>query len=544
MAEATPLGTESRASAPAGGTSCGEAVVRLLEQYDVDTVFGIPGVHTLEIYRGLAASEIRHVSPRHEQGAAFMADGYARVAGKPGICTLITGAGLTNAATPIAGAYHDSIPLLVISSATATGDNGRGHGTLHDLPDQRAFMSTITAESIDVRDPADLPEAFARAFEIFESRRPRPVHIGIPIDVLDLPGSARERLPARGRAPLADAALVERAVELLASARSPMLLLGGGAVAAGDEATAVAERLGAPIGLTVNAKGVVPDSHPLSLGTTLTLRPVHAAFAEADVVLAVGTEFGETDYFYAPGAAAPHFAGALVRVDIDSGQLQRQREAVVGLHGDAAATLAAIDAGLAARGRERSAAGDRAAELRAGRTWWPGAERFMPFLAALDRGLPEDGILVADSTQPAYVAHHSWPGRAPRRYIAPGGFGTLGPALPMAIGAQLAAPRSAVAALSGDGGALFTIPELASAADLGLPIALVIWQNDGYGEMRDSMDRIGAPRMGTEITAHDFMLLAEGFGCRGVRTESLDDLPGALAEAFAADRPTLVEVHS
>jgi thiamine pyrophosphate-dependent acetolactate synthase large subunit-like protein len=543
MAEVTPAGTESRSASPTRAPSCGEAVVRLLEQYGVDTVFGIPGVHTLEIYRGLAASEIRHVSPRHEQGAAFMADGYARVAGKPGVCTLITGAGLTNAATPIAGAYHDSIPMLVVSSATACADNGRGHGSLHDLPDQRAFMATITAESIEVRDPAELPEAFARAFEIFESRRPRPVHIGIPIDVLDLPGSAWERLPARGTRPLAEPALIERAIELLASAERPMLLLGGGAVAAGAEAAAVAERLGAPVGLTVNAKGVLPDSHPLSLGTTLTLNPVHAAFSEADVVLAVGTEFGETDYFYAPGAAAPHFAGSLVRVDIDADQLNRQRPAAIGLHGDSAATLAAIDAGLAARGRERSSQGDRAAALRNGRRWWPGAEKFMPFLAALDRGIPENGILVADSTQPAYVAHHSWPGRAPRGYIAPGGFGTLGPALPMAIGAQLAAPRRPVAALAGDGGALFTIQELASAADLGLPIALVIWQNDGYGEMRDSMDRISAPRMGTEVTAHDFMLLAEGFGCRGVRTESLDDLPGALAEAFAADRPTLVEVR-
>jgi thiamine pyrophosphate-dependent acetolactate synthase large subunit-like protein len=544
MAEATPLGADLRAPSAGRGPSCGEAVVRLLEQYDVETVFGIPGVHTLEIYRGLAASEIRHVSARHEQGAAFMADGYARVAGKPGVCTLITGAGLTNAATPVAGAYHDSIPLLVISSATACADNGLGHGTLHDLPDQRAFMGTITAESIDVRDPAELPEAFARAFEIFESRRPRPVHIGIPIDVLDLPGSAWERLPARAARPLADPALVERAVELLASAERPMLLLGGGAVSAGDEATAVAERLAAPVGLTVNAKGVLPDSHPLSLGTTLTLRAVHAAFSEADVVLAVGTEFGETDYFYAPGAVAPEFAGSLIRVDIDAGQLQRQRPAAVGLHGDAAATLAAIDAGLAARGRERSTVSDAAAALRAGRRWWPGAETFMPFLAALDRGIPENGILVADSTQPAYVAHHSWRGRSPRSYIAPGGFGTLGPALPMAIGVQLAAPRRPVVALAGDGGALFTIPELASAADLGLPIALVIWQNDGYGEMRDSMDRISAPRLGTEVTAHDFVLLAEGFGCRGVRTESLDDLPGALAEAFAADRPTLVEVRA
>ena len=516
--------------------------MRLLEQYDVDTVFGIPGVHTLEMYRGLAASDIRHVSPRHEQGAAFMADGYARIKGEPGVCLLITGAGLTNAATPIAGAYHDSIPMLVVSSATATKNNGRGHGSLHDLPDQRAFMATITGESIDVRDPAELPAAFARAFEIFDSRRPRPVHIGIPIDVLGLPAPSWERLPARGAAPVADAALVERAVELLAGAERPMLLLGGGAVAAGAEATAVAERLGAPVGMTVNAKGVVPDSHPLSLGTSLTLKPVYAAYGEADVVVAVGTEFSETDYFYVPGEAAPDFSGALIRIDIDADQLDSQRPAAVGLHGDARATLAAIDGGLAARGRERDGSSERAAGLRGGRLW-PGTEVHLPFLKALAHGLPEDAILVADSTQPAYVAHHWWPGRAHGAYIAPSGFGTLGPALPMAIGAQIAAPNRPVAALAGDGGALFTIQELASAADLGLPIALVIWQNDGYGEMRDSMDTLGVAHVGTEISSRDFVKLAEGFGCRGVRTGSLEDLPGALAEAFASDRPTLVEVR-
>jgi acetolactate synthase-1/2/3 large subunit len=541
MAEATPAGGTQAPARPAAPT-CGEAVVRLLEQYGVETVFGIPGVHTLEIYRGLAASPIRHVSTRHEQGAAFMADGYARVAGAPGVCVLITGAGLTNAATPIAGAYHDSIPLLVVSSATARPDNGLGHGALHDLPDQRAFMATITAESISVGDPAELPAAFARAYEIFESGRPRPVHIGIPIDVLDLPAAGAERLPARSLRPVADPADVERAVALLAAAERPMLLLGGGAVGAGAEAAAVAERLGAPVGMTVNAKGTLPDEHPLSIGTTLTLRPVHTALTEADVVLAVGTEFSETDYFYAPGAAAPRFEGALVRVDIDQAQLQRQRRAEIGLHGDAAATLAAIDAGLAARGRERGAGAERAAALRGGR-WWPGAERHLPFLEALDRGLPRDAILVADSTQPAYVAHHAWRGTAPRAYIAAGGFGTLGPALPMAIGAKLAAPDRPVAALAGDGGALFTIQELASAADLGLPVALVLWQNDGYGEMRDSMDRIGVPRIGTEVSARDFVRLAEGLGCRGVRTGALDELPGALAEAFAADRPTLVEVR-
>jgi 5-guanidino-2-oxopentanoate decarboxylase len=163
-------------------------------------------------------------------------------------------------------------------------------------------------------------------------------------------------------------------------------------------------------------------------------------------------------------------------------------------------------------------------------------------LEALARGVPENGIVIADSTQPAYVAHHTWPGRSARAYIAPGGFGTLGPALPMAIGAQIAAPGRPVVALAGDGGALFTIQELASAAELGLPIALVIWQNDGYGEMRDSMDRIGVPHIGTEISSRDFVKLAEGFGCLGTRT-GLDGLPEALALAYEADRPTLVEVR-
>ena len=312
--------------------------------------------------------------------------------GKPGVCALITGAGLTNAATPIAGAYHDSIPMLVVSSATASADNGRGHGTLHDLPDQRAFMSTITAESIDVRDPADLPEAFARAFEIFESRRPRPVHIGIPIDVLDLPAPSWQRLPARGATPVADPALVERAVELLAGAERPMLLLGGGAVAAGAEAAAVAERLGAPVGLTVNAKGVAarqPSAEPR--------HHAHAA-ARARRLRATPTSCSPS----APSSPRPTTStrpappprtsrATLVRIDIDADQLQRQRAAAVGLHGDAARD-ARRDRRRPGRPRSRAQrAAPSARRLCTSGRWWPGAEVHLPFLAALERGLPDDG---------------------------------------------------------------------------------------------------------------------------------------------------------
>src|SRR6516225_3491506 len=152
--------------------SCGEAVVRLLEQSGADTVFGIPGVHTLELYRGLAASRLRHIAPRHEQGAGFMADGWARVTGRPGVCILISGPGLTNAITPVAQAYHDSIPLLVISGAVAESE--RGYGEIHDLPDQQGLMASVTAFSDTVGDPAELPDVFASAVEVFGSRRPRP----------------------------------------------------------------------------------------------------------------------------------------------------------------------------------------------------------------------------------------------------------------------------------------------------------------------------------------------------------------------------------
>ena len=175
--------------------SCGEALVALLQRAGVTTVFGIPGVHTLELYRGIGASGLRHVAPRHEQGAAFMADGYARVTGRPGVCVLIGGPGLTNAITPIAQAYHDSIPMLVVSGAVPASE--RDLGEIHDLPDQQALLETVTAFSHTVADPGELGEVMDRALEVFSSRRPRPVHIALPLDVIKQPADDR-RVEATG----------------------------------------------------------------------------------------------------------------------------------------------------------------------------------------------------------------------------------------------------------------------------------------------------------------------------------------------------------
>ncbi|HLJ03028.1 MAG TPA: 5-guanidino-2-oxopentanoate decarboxylase [Solirubrobacteraceae bacterium] len=527
-------------------STCGQALIRLLEQRGVEIVFGIPGVHTLELYRGLADSSIRHVTPRHEQGAAFMADGYARISRRPGVCLLITGAGVTNAATAIASAYHDSQPLLIISSATATRHARKGHGSLHDLPDQQKLMAAITASSETVLSPADLPAALDRAFAHMGGHRPRPVHIGIPIDVLaapypaeggDLPGTVS---PGATDIPAEDLA---QAARLLAEARRPMILLGGGAIDAGEEALRISAACGAPIVTTVNGKGAVPETHPAALGVTTSLEPVYGALQAADAVLAVGTEFSELDYYYQPDI--PAFEGALIRIDRDRRQLRSQREPALGLAGDATEVLAELAARVEPLGPDRSEeAATRAGELRAGLRWWPGASDYFGVLDALAAALPQDAIVATDSTQPAYVANSYLRVAGPRSWLCPAGFGTLGPALPMAIGAKLAQPGRPVVCLVGDAGLLFTVAELATAADLGLPIAVLVWQNHGYGEIREAMDQARVPHIGTEAGAHDYMELAKGFGCHGVRVSSLAELDGAMLSAFSAEAPTVIELDA
>ena len=317
-------------------TSVGEAAIELLAGRGVNTVFGIPGVHTLEFYRGLAGSGIRHVTPRHEQGGGFMADGFGRVTGTPGVCLVITGPGVTNVLTPVAQAYHDSKPLLVLSSSVAA--DGHGRGTIHDLPDQQALASSVTAFSHAVRSPDELADAMARAWDVFESGRPRPVHIQIPVDVLRAPAPDMPAARDPRARPVAGEAELRRAADVLAAAGRPVVLIGGGGVDAGVQALAVAELLDAPVGLTINARGVVPTGHPLCLGSAVSFPPISDLLLGADAMLAVGTEFSELDWWGL--AEPPTLPAALVRIDVDP--LQLGSRPCTPLLGDAAATLEAL----------------------------------------------------------------------------------------------------------------------------------------------------------------------------------------------------------
>jgi 5-guanidino-2-oxopentanoate decarboxylase len=542
--------------------SCGGALLHQLRSFGVDTVFGIPGVHTIEFYREIESAGVRHIGVRHEQGAGFMADGYARVSGRPGVCLLITGPGVTNAATPIGEAYSDSVPLLVLSSVNATRDLGIGRGELHEITDQEAVTRPLTGFSATVLRPEQAPQLLARAFASFASQRPRPAHIQIPLDVMEMPaasGFTEARLP---NAPAPDAASVEAAVGLLRKARRPVLLVGGGAVAAGEAVRALAERLDAPVVTTIAGKGIIPDSHPLSLGAGLQRAASRIYLAESDLVLVVGSELATTDLFMwgaethkyhealgedHPGPGRLGYTGGLVRIDIDADTLTRDYEPDVAILGDARQTLERIGAALAddqpaGDGAEvRAAVGSIKTEIRGALT--PLEAKHVAVLDALREALPDDGFVASDMTQIAYTGNTFFESRRPRGWLHPVGYGTLGYALPAAIGAKLGAPERPGAVLVGDGGLLFTVQELATAAELRMPLAIVLWNNDALGEIEDSMVRRGVPKVSVRPENPDFLALAAAFNCRAHRAVSLTDFKEALTGAFAADRPTLIEVR-
>ncbi|HWU00672.1 MAG TPA: 5-guanidino-2-oxopentanoate decarboxylase, partial [Terriglobales bacterium] len=460
-----------------GKVSCGTQLMYLLREYGVDTIFGMPGVHTLEAYRGIEGAGLRHIGVRHEQGAGFMADGYARVSGKPGVCLLISGPGVTNAATPIGQAYSDSQPMLVISSVAATGDLGMGRGRLHEITDQARVTEPLTAFSATALNPDQVHELVARAFALFNTARPRPVHISVPLDVLKMTDERLPRCRHVARPGKPDAAAVTEAAELLRHAQRPMIIAGGGAIGAATQVVALAEKIGAAVIPTIAAKGIIPDNHPLALEATLERPATQTFIRTADVVLVVGSELAEPDLWRDDPLP---LGGKLIRIDIDAETVTRDYTPDVAIQADAGTTLTAIlwelshqETGTGFKGGDDIAA-QRAAERA---LFTPLERKHVAVLEALRRALPEDGMVFCDMTQIVYTGYCFFPCTRPKSWFFPAGYGTLGFALPAAIGGQLAAPKRPTVVLVGDGGFLFTLQELATAVEQKLPLAIVLWNN-------------------------------------------------------------------
>lgn len=532
--------------------TCGEVLVKLLEGYGVDHVFGIPGVHTVELYRGLAGSSIRHITPRHEQGAGFMADGYARTRGKPGVCFIITGPGMTNITTAMGQAYADSIPMLVISSVQSRDQLGGGRGKLHELPNQAALVSGVAAFSHTLMSAADLPQVLARAFAVFDSARPRPVHIEIPLDVLVEPADfLLPGRPVRGSRAGAAPQAVTQMAERLACAKRPLILAGGGALAAGAALARLAEHLQAPVALTINAKGLLPASHPLQIGSTQSLPATRALVAEADVVLAIGTELAETDYdvTFKGGFEIP---GSLLRIDIDPDQTVRNYLPELALVADAELAAEALLGALQTQlqpVRESTWGVARVANLRQALAagWDQSTLSQTRLLSAILERLP-NAILVGDSTQPVYTGNLTLDMDQPRRWFnASTGYGTLGYALPAAMGAWLGSAeqtgqRAPAVCLIGDGGMQFTLPELASAVEAQVLLIVLLWNNQGYEEIKKYMVNRAIEPVGVDIHTPDFIGVARALGAAAENVADVAQLQAALGQAVERKGPTLIQV--
>ena len=524
-------------------TIAGEVVAQLAQR-GVRVVFGIPGVHTLELYRGLAAAGIRHVTARHEQGAGFMADGYARATGEPGVALVITGPGLTNTLTPMAQARADSVPMIVVSGVNARPSLGRGLGFLHELPDQRGVARLVALRSERIETATDVVPMVADAFAASTAARPGPSHIEVPLDVAGGPFTPADARPPLAAEPLPDYSRnLGRAAEQLSTGQRVVILAGGGVRHEAQAVTALAERLDAPVVQTINARGLL-HQHPLGVPASPSLEAVRALIVEADVVLALGTELGPTDYdMCATGTMAP--MANLIRVDICAAQLARHPAAIT-IQAPAAAVADALLNALQSSAHDGSGAG-RAARARAEALDEIGPE--MRSMTALLESVCETlpgAFIVGDSAQPVYAGNLYYDhDRAGGWFNAATGFGALGYAIPAAIGVALGKPGERVVCLTGDGGAQFTLGELMVARDENLPVIFLIWNNHGYREIETSMQAVDIEPVGCDPTPPDFEAVAASCGLPFERcAPDAEALAAALRAARERDGASIIEIRA
>nr|BBH93155.1 hypothetical protein KTA_13540 [Thermogemmatispora argillosa] len=543
----------------------GQAVVASLRAHHIEVVFGIPGVHNLPIYDALYDEPgIRHVLARHEQGAGYMADGYARISGRPGVALVITGPGVTNIATPLADAYADSLPLLVIATSLPGETGGRSWGRLHELKDQLGLARALVGWCHEVQRVAEIPEAIAEALGQMRTGRARGAFLQIPLDVLEsqetIPLPALEEREEPPAVSPADEAL-RAALELLRTAQRPVILAGAGVSAAGanHELLRLAELLQAPVLLGGKSHDVLPNDHPLVITTrgapSRTLGPL---LSRSDLALVVGSKLGmqrttlpalERSRSGQAETGRLPLPEKLIHIDIDAGEIGRRYPVSVALVADARQALIALLTGLQERAGTYEDRREEVAAVRAAlskRTQQIYGE-VMPWLEALRTALPREGIVVADMTLAGYAAAQAFPVYEPRSFIHASELCSIGTGLPLALGAQLAAPQRPVVALCGDGGFLLNVGELATAAQERIPVITLVFNDASYTAVKnDQLQRFPGRSIATTLEPPDFVTLARAFHIEGQRVSTPEELAGLLRMRLTLPpgeaRPLLIEV--
>lgn len=523
----------------------GERAVAGLIAAGVDTAFGIPGTHNLELYRAFASEpELSHISVRHEQGAVYAADGFARVSDRVAAVLVTSGPAILNAIAGIANAYADSVAMIVIAPGPSTGSDGALCGAMHEVKNQFGALEQVIDITYRCTPDQDPAEVVLAAVSAATAGRPQPAYVEIPLDVMasywpatpvNLAG-ASVPTPAEWLSEEGTKLAIDRATELLGGVRRPVLVVGGGSRRAAVDVTALAERLGAPVLATFRGKGVVADDHPLAVGCIASTRAAQELVESADALVVLGSELSDAEL----EGSRYHPTGPVIRVDVDSARCNRNLNADIVIVGRVETVVPILLRGLAcgspnSDGRAEQVRQDAGAELGATLAPW---REFHDILAGELNVRP---VIVGDSSQVTYLGTaHAWRSACPDELLMPIGFATLGYGIPAALGAKSAVGAQPVIAIIGDGAAMFSIQELASVAEHGSDIIVVVVDNGGYAEIRDRMIDEGIPPIAVNLEGTDFVGLAVAMGLKATSVDSGRQAAAAVVAAIAEGGPHLV----
>jgi acetolactate synthase I/II/III large subunit len=516
----------------------GQAVVQSLCAHGIEALFGLPGIQNDWLYNALydAAPRIRVIHTRHEQGAGYMALGHALASGEMAVCNVVPGPGLLNAAAALATAYGLGARVLFLVGQIPLRQIGLGLGALHETPDQPGLLRSLTKLTTRIEHPSEAPRKIAEAITHLRSGRPRPVAIEVPMDVLAQEARVDLTIPRLECPPMPlDTDAIDAAARLLGAARSPMIFVGGGAQAASPLVVELAELLQAPVVAYRTGRGIVDSRHALSC----VLPEGRMLWPEVDVLLALGSSARSALQGWGLDGRK------LVRVDIDPAVHARYSEPAVGI---VARVEEALPALLSAIPRYSTLRPSRAGEMnRVHREWAERSRVLEPqisFLRAIRSVLGEEGIFVDELTQVGFASRIVMPVHRPRTFISTGYMGTLGYGFPTALGAQVALPERRVLSVTGDGGFLFAASELATAVQHGIGSVTVLFNNDRYGNVHQMQrEAYGGRVIASELVNPDFERFVTSFGAGYARADDAQELARALELAFAARKPSIVEVR-
>jgi acetolactate synthase-1/2/3 large subunit len=513
----------------------GEAIADSLIAHGVDTVFGIPGIQMDHLFDAFyhRQNALKVIHTRHEQGAAYMAMGYAQSTGRPAVYTVVPGPGFLNSVTALADAEAANLPVLALTGQIPSSKIGGGIGMPHELKDQQMVARGIVDWVERANHPAEAPALIAAAFRYMQSGRRGPAVFEMAPDIMGQSALVPAPEPAGvSPAPSPDPERVAAIADLIRKSRNPIINVGGGAVDACDEVLALADLINAPVIMTPNARGIVPDDHPRAS----SMLEGQELWTGADLVIAIGTRFST------PGLAWGRPELPIVRIDIDPVQATKPKPAKQMLITSAARGVAALIEALS--GYAPSVRTDDPAAIKAELSAKLDAlEPVAGFARAIRSALPRDAIVVSDITQFGVYARFGLPIYTPRSYLLPGYQATLGWAYPAALGAQVGNPKRKVLAFAGDGGFLFNVQELATAVHHDIPVVVIVFNNGTYGNVKLIQQKnFGARHIATELTNPDFVALARSFGMAATLVETAEALEAALTEMLRANKPGLIEV--